>query len=169
MKRLKNFVGATVGMLLAMLFSADCIADPTRPPTASNVLVHGAWADGSSWTDVIARRRAAGLTAAQNPLTSLADADPEASYPPPALGYPPSAVGVAPPAAGIAALPPEDQPETGQPKELPPQFRRQMVDYPTTEPAGTIIIDAPNTYLYLVLGGGKAMRYGLGVGREGFT
>jgi lipoprotein-anchoring transpeptidase ErfK/SrfK len=44
-----------------------------------------------------------------------------------------------------------------------------MVDYPTTEPAGTIIIDAPNTYLYLVLGGGKAMRYGLGVGREGFT
>jgi lipoprotein-anchoring transpeptidase ErfK/SrfK len=44
-----------------------------------------------------------------------------------------------------------------------------MVDYPTTEPAGTIIIDTPNTYLYLVLGGGKAVRYGVGVGREGFT
>jgi lipoprotein-anchoring transpeptidase ErfK/SrfK len=73
------------------------------------------------------------------------------------------------PGTGYAALPPDYQPETGQPKELPPQFRRQMVDYPTREPAGTIIIDTPNTYLYLVLGGGKALRYGIGVGREGFT
>jgi lipoprotein-anchoring transpeptidase ErfK/SrfK len=70
---------------------------------------------------------------------------------------------------GYAALPPDYQPEAGKPKELPPQFRRQMVDYLTREPAGTIIIDTPNTYLYLVLGGGKAMRYGIGVGREGFT
>jgi len=73
------------------------------------------------------------------------------------------------PAPGYAALPPDYQPETGQPKELPPQFRRQMVDYPTRAPAGSLIIDTPNTYLYLVLGGGKAMRYGIGVGREGFT
>jgi len=71
--------------------------------------------------------------------------------------------------SGYAALPPDYQPEVGRPKELPPQFRRQMVDYPTREPAGTIIIDTPNTYLYLVLGGGKAVRYGIGVGREGFT
>ncbi len=69
----------------------------------------------------------------------------------------------------IAALPPEDQPERGPPKQLPPQFRRQLVDYVTTEPAGTIIIDTPHTYLYLVLGRGKAIRYGIGVGREGFT
>jgi lipoprotein-anchoring transpeptidase ErfK/SrfK len=52
---------------------------------------------------------------------------------------------------------------------LPAQFRRTMVEYRTREPAGTIIIDTANTYLYLVLGGGKAMRYGIGVGREGFT
>ena len=52
---------------------------------------------------------------------------------------------------------------------MPPQFRRTLVDYRTKEPAGTIIIDTPNTYLYLVLGNGKAMRYGVGVGREGFT
>jgi len=71
--------------------------------------------------------------------------------------------------AGYAALPPDYQPEAGQPKELPPQFRRQMVDYQTREPAGTIVIDTPHTYLYLVLGGGKAIRYGIGVGREGFT
>jgi hypothetical protein len=38
-----------------------------------------------------------------------------------------------------------------------------------TEPAGTIVIDTANTYLYLVLGNGQAMRYGIGVGREGFT
>ena len=52
---------------------------------------------------------------------------------------------------------------------MPPQFRRTLVDYRTKEPAGTIIIDTPNTYLYLVLGDGKALRYGVGVGREGFT
>jgi lipoprotein-anchoring transpeptidase ErfK/SrfK len=68
-----------------------------------------------------------------------------------------------------AALPPEDRPETGPRKEVPPQFRRTQVDYFSKEPAGTIIIDTPNTYLYLVLGNGRAMRYGIGVGREGFT
>jgi len=44
-----------------------------------------------------------------------------------------------------------------------------MVEYRTNEPAGTIVIDTPNTYLYYVLGNGRAMRYGIGVGREGFT
>jgi lipoprotein-anchoring transpeptidase ErfK/SrfK len=69
----------------------------------------------------------------------------------------------------MAAFPPDVQPEIGPKKELPPQFRRTLVDYHTKEPAGTIIIDTPNTYLYLVLGNGKAVRYGVGVGREGFT
>ncbi|OYW56106.1 MAG: hypothetical protein B7X99_09605 [Rhizobiales bacterium 17-65-6] len=50
-----------------------------------------------------------------------------------------------------------------------PRFRRQTVDYVTTQPVGTIVIDTANTYLYYVLGNGKAMRYGIGVGREGFT
>jgi lipoprotein-anchoring transpeptidase ErfK/SrfK len=49
------------------------------------------------------------------------------------------------------------------------EFRRQVVDYRTSEAPGTIIIDTPNTYLYLVMPGGKAMRYGIGVGRDGFT
>ncbi len=69
----------------------------------------------------------------------------------------------------ISALPPEEQPETGPAKTLPPQFRRTTIDYPSKEPAGTIIIDTPRTYLYLVLGNSKAIRYGIGVGREGFT
>jgi lipoprotein-anchoring transpeptidase ErfK/SrfK len=49
------------------------------------------------------------------------------------------------------------------------RLRRQVVNYATPEAPGTIIIDTPNTYLYFVLGGGKAIRYGVGVGREGFT
>jgi lipoprotein-anchoring transpeptidase ErfK/SrfK len=49
------------------------------------------------------------------------------------------------------------------------RFRRQIVDYATSEAPGTIVIDTPNTYLYLVLGHGRALRYGIGVGREGFT
>ncbi len=71
--------------------------------------------------------------------------------------------------SAVASLPPEYQPEQGPPQELAPRLRRQLVDYQTTEPAGTIIVDTPNTYLYLVLGHGKALRYGIGVGREGFT
>ena len=50
-----------------------------------------------------------------------------------------------------------------------PRLRRQVVDYATREAPGTVVIDTPNTYLYLVLGGGKALRYGIGVGRDGFT
>jgi lipoprotein-anchoring transpeptidase ErfK/SrfK len=81
----------------------------------------------------------------------------------------PNATGAASDPHTMAAFPPEVRPETGPKKQLPPQFRRTLVDYPTKEPAGTIIIDTPNTYLYLVLGQGKALRYGIGVGREGFT
>jgi lipoprotein-anchoring transpeptidase ErfK/SrfK len=87
------------------------------------------------------------------------------------VGRDPTVTGTveASPRSRFAALPPEWRPEIGRPRELPPQFRRALVDYPTREPAGTIIIDTANTHLYLVLGGGKAMRYGIGVGREGFT
>lgn len=69
----------------------------------------------------------------------------------------------------VAALPPDDQPETTAPQELAPQFRRQLVNYPSREPAGTVIIDTANTFLYLVMGDGTAIRYGIGVGRDGFT
>ncbi len=69
----------------------------------------------------------------------------------------------------VASLPPDIRPEEGGGPQLPPQFKRQVVAYQSTEPAGTIIIDTPNTYLYLILGHGQAMRYGVGVGREGFT
>ncbi len=68
---------AAVCMLTAMLGGIGARAQAATPVKAGNVvLVHGAWADGSSWSEVIARLQAAGLhvTAVQNPLTSLADA-----------------------------------------------------------------------------------------------
>jgi len=68
----------------------------------------------------------------------------------------------------VATLPPEDQPEAGK-AELPAHLKRQLVTFQSPEPAGSLVIDTANTYLYLVLGNGQAMRYGIGVGREGFT
>jgi lipoprotein-anchoring transpeptidase ErfK/SrfK len=120
---------------------------------------------------------------AQRPPGDMSDAPGNAPAPADQTGsilstpMPPPGVAPAPSAATsqssdavmLAALPPEDQPEQGPRKQLPPQFQRQIVSFSTTEPAGTIIIDTPHTYLYLVLGDGKALRYGIGVGREGFT
>ena len=71
-----------------------------------------------------------------------------------------------PPQAVQPAAPSDDE---AAPFELPARFKRQIVAYPTHEPPGTIIIDTPNTYLYYVLGSGQAIRYGIGVGRDGFT
>jgi pimeloyl-ACP methyl ester carboxylesterase len=60
---------------LASAIATTSYAETTAPPVRNVVLVHGAWADGSSWTEVISRLQAAGLkvTSVQNPLTSLAD------------------------------------------------------------------------------------------------
>jgi lipoprotein-anchoring transpeptidase ErfK/SrfK len=72
---------------------------------------------------------------------------------------------LAPPPA-VQSAPSEDEKAT---PELPARLKRQIVSYSTREAAGTVIIDTPNTYLYYVLGGGQAIRYGIGVGRDGFT
>jgi lipoprotein-anchoring transpeptidase ErfK/SrfK len=53
--------------------------------------------------------------------------------------------------------------------DLAPDLKRQVVNYPTKVAAGTVVIDTAQTYLYYVLGNGKAIRYGIGVGRDGFT
>ena len=52
--------------------------------------------------------------------------------------------------------------------ELDPQFKKQIVLYRTNEPPGTIIISSAERHLYLIQGNGRAMRYGIGVGRDGF-
>ncbi|UTD27402.1 L,D-transpeptidase [Bradyrhizobium sp. WD16] len=53
-------------------------------------------------------------------------------------------------------------------EQLSPQFQRQMVFFRTAEPPGTIVIQTSERYLYLVQGNNRALRYGIGVGRDGF-
>ena len=102
------------------------------------------------------------------------DVDPNAPRPPQAVGAPVNVTGSVQSAGAdgrpvtVAALPPEEQPEAG-PAQLSPNLRRQEVSFVTKEPPGTIVVDTPNTYLYYVLGNGRAIRYGVRVGRDGFT
>lgn len=53
-------------------------------------------------------------------------------------------------------------------EELPPELKRQVVLYRTNEAPGTIIVHTSERFLYLIMPGGRAMRYGIGVGRDGF-
>ncbi|HMN74090.1 MAG TPA: L,D-transpeptidase [Rhodoblastus sp.] len=57
---------------------------------------------------------------------------------------------------------------TAEEEELPPQFQRQVVYYRTNEPPGTIVVDSANRFMYLVAPNGRAIRYGIRVGRDGF-
>jgi lipoprotein-anchoring transpeptidase ErfK/SrfK len=73
------------------------------------------------------------------------------------------------PAPAYAPAPAPEQSYEPYPQQRDPKFDRQIVDYPTGQAPGTIVIDTPHYFLYLVLDGGKALRYGIGVGRPGFT
>ena len=75
-------------------------------------------------------------------------------------------------------LPPMDpqqsmyqQEEAVDPAQRPfdPKYEKQVVEYRGKESPGTIVVDTPNKFLFLVQGDGKALRYGIGVGRPGFT
>jgi lipoprotein-anchoring transpeptidase ErfK/SrfK len=79
------------------------------------------------------------------------------------LSYAPAASSAFPPEDAALALPEDDS------SVVPERLRRAVVAYDTREAAGTVIIDTGNTALYFVLGQGRAVRYGVGVGREGFT
>jgi lipoprotein-anchoring transpeptidase ErfK/SrfK len=88
------------------------------------------------------------------------------------LGYAESPSSLFAPADGSLVAPPsaiiEDESD-GSSSVLPDRLRRTIVSYNGREAPGTVVIDTPNTALYYVLGGGRAIRYGVGVGREGFT
>ena len=107
-------------------------------------------------------------------LTGKTDRAPAQSYARPApaatLAYAPrredSMAGrYSAPRPDYASLAPEARPA----QEPPPQFHRQEVEYSTSERPGTIVIDTPNKFLYLVQPDGRALRYGVGVGRPGFA
>jgi len=62
----------------------------------------------------------------------------------------------------------QSQSATGIDVGLAPDLQRQVINYPTIAAPFTVVIDTEHTYLYYVLGDGKAIRYGIGVGRDGF-
>lgn len=76
---------------------------------------------------------------------------------------------------GLSAVPPQQiirQQEDAREVEHPafnPRYERQLVEYHGEESPGTIVIDTPNKFLFLVQAEGRALRYGIGVGRPGFT
>ena len=83
----------------------------------------------------------------------------------------------APPYAERNRIDPMTRTARGEPVELAeptrptmdPRYRRQVVDYGGDEKPGTVIINTPERFLYLVQEGGRAIRYGIGVGRPGFA
>jgi lipoprotein-anchoring transpeptidase ErfK/SrfK len=65
---------------------------------------------------------------------------------------------------------PAEQTEAVDPRlNIDPRFQKQVVAYRGSEPAGTVVIDTPNRFLFLVQDNGTAVRYGIGVGKPGFT
>jgi lipoprotein-anchoring transpeptidase ErfK/SrfK len=63
----------------------------------------------------------------------------------------------------------EDARSARVPRTFDPRYLKQEVEYPSNEKPGTLIVDTPNKFLYLIEGDGKALRYGIGVGRPGFS
>jgi len=84
-------------------------------------------------------------------------AQPVPPQPPPVSGYTPTMQDVDP---GI---------DHGNTANLPEEYQRQMVFYRSLQPPGTIIIDTQERHLYLIQDETRALRYGIGVGRDGFT
>jgi lipoprotein-anchoring transpeptidase ErfK/SrfK len=123
------------------MFKLDHLKLNTRRAT-SNLLVFGAFAIGTLALSTSA-------SAAPLPLFPFFMTPPVQAYEPP-----------------VQAAPGQNE---AAPTEMPARLKRQIVSYPTREAPGTVIIDTPNTYLYYVLGNGQAIRYGIGVGRDGFT
>ncbi|HLI99939.1 MAG TPA: L,D-transpeptidase [Bradyrhizobium sp.] len=89
---------------------------------------------------------------------------PQGGYP--QQSYPPSQQ--PPPMGAQQAMPQPAMSEPARPA-FDPKYEKQIVNYDGRESAGTIVVDTPNKFLYLVQGEGKALRYGIGVGRPGFT
>ncbi len=73
------------------------------------------------------------------------------------------------PAGGASQMTAYAGPQSAPRREIDPIYQRQEVEYSGREQPGTIVIDTPNKFLFYVEPGGRALRYGIGVGRQGFT
>ena len=74
-----------------------------------------------------------------------------------------------PPSEMLARGEPAEAEIVADPRAIDPKFLRQVVPYSGSEPPGTIVIDTPQRFLFLVQDNGTAVRYGIGVGKPGFT
>jgi lipoprotein-anchoring transpeptidase ErfK/SrfK len=73
------------------------------------------------------------------------------------------------PQRAMQAQPGQEEAYEASQRAVDPKFDKQEVEYQTREHAGTIVVDTPNKFLYLVQGDGRALRYGIGVGKPGFS
>jgi len=183
-------LAGSLGPAAAQYYPPQPVAPPAAgsPPVyrdTNGVAIDSRYVQPSADEDASSDRPASGPYFAPQPLPSRDERPPAEVAGAPAsadvtgsINSPPtSAAAPAGPVAApqpspptvAAAVPTQAPPEQGSTTQPPVQFRRQIVNFPTPEPAGTIIVDTPNTYLYLVLGHDQALRYGIGVGRDGFT
>jgi lipoprotein-anchoring transpeptidase ErfK/SrfK len=94
---------------------------------------------------------------------------PQGNAYPPGGGYPQAGLYPQPEPQAEPHFAMREPPEERIGRGLDPRYARQEVAYDGPQRPGTIVVDTPNKYLYLVQPGGRALRYGIGVGRPGFT
>jgi len=185
-------------LLLPVLICTPAFADPIDAPRGVQIIANQPQAEASFDPEITgtvsnkekARRARAGRRAPQEERSDFADNRAGATRPGPMgggfieflfsgaqRGELPRSSGQRPwedmsrdpypPNARTSSLPgnPYDQPRRSS---FNPKYLKQVVEYPTHEKPGTIVIDTPNRFLYLVQEDGKAIRYGIGVGRPGF-
>jgi lipoprotein-anchoring transpeptidase ErfK/SrfK len=146
MRRASAFlVSALLGLSAAALAAAEGLAAPTRSPAPAADSTAAQSANGGLGGGFI-EFLLGGRVAAPN-------AAPAVSPPPPAVE----------PAVAAAASEPADA--ASAPSE---EYRRQEVDYSGSERPGAIVIDTAKKFLFLIEPNGRAIRYGVGVGRPGF-
>ena len=107
-------------------------------------------------------------------MTGGAQPQPRDPFAPRRMAAPAPQAAPMPPATPTTVYPPVQVASYGAAplearRNVPPEFMRTEVDYSSSERPGTIIVDTRAKHLYLVQGGGRAIRYGIGVGRPGFT
>ena len=159
-------VPATAGAGVAFVFGVELIpaiivalcTAVTALPVALQILE----SFGMLQTRIASLAIAGALLSAPATLSSAASAQIIGYASPLQSSLPSNTAMLAPPAAS------SDQ-SAGSASVAPERLRRAIVAFDTREAPGTIIIDTGNTALYYVLGQGRAIRYGVGVGREGFT
>jgi lipoprotein-anchoring transpeptidase ErfK/SrfK len=165
--------------LLLSALSLPAIADPLSIMPASDNAAALQNAPEQNAPPVAAVRPAPVMVASAQPNLGggfiqflFGGAEQGASAPPAYEATQEPAAGATPPQATALATDPDAATtaiDDGDHAPVDPKYDRQVVNYDGKEQPGTIVIDTPHKFLYLVEDGGKAMRYGIGVGRPGFT